>query len=152
MFKERLRERDSAGDRNRPAGGDAAVADPTGTILRRLLANLGLMAQVYALTATRDARLGLRDMLFAAVLFSAVVVLGFYLTALAVAASVLALSTRLPAWAAALVVLGGIAAVIILMLLVIAWLLRRVVVRIRTAMQAAKEDLRWFRTRILRID
>lgn len=152
MSNERLRERDAIGDRGRPAGEDAAAADTTGTILRRLLANLGLMAQVYALTAARDARLGLRDVLFAAVLFSAVMVLGFYLTALAVAASVLALSTVLPAWVAALVVLGGVAAVMVLMLLVIAWLLRRVVVRVRTVIRAAKEDLRWFRTRILRID
>jgi len=150
MSKERLRERDSIGDRGRPAGEDAA--DATGAILRRLLANLGLMAQVYALTAARDARLGLRDVLFAGVLFSAVLVLGFYLTALAVAASVLALSTRLPAWAAALVVLGAVAALMVLMLLAIAWLLRRVAARMRAAIQAAKEDFKWFRTRILRID
>jgi len=72
--------------------------------------------------------------------------------ALLVAAAVLALSLVLPAWAAALIVFGGVTVATGLLVLAMALKLRRIVVRMRTTIQAAKEDARWFRTRILRID
>lgn len=144
--------RDVADDGRRSAGEDTAAAEATGTILRRLLANLGLMAQVYMLVVGRDLRLAVRDVVIAGVLLSTVVMLGFYLTLLLLAASVLMLTQVLPAWAAALLVFGGTAVAMGMLLLVMALMLRRVAVRMRRTVQAAKEDARWFRTRILRID
>jgi cytochrome c biogenesis protein CcdA len=143
--------RDAIDDGRRIAGEDTA-ADATGTILRRLAGNLGLMAQAYALAAARDLRLAVRDVVMAVVLLSTVMMLGFYVIALLVAAAVLALAQVLPAWGAALIVFAGVAVAMVLLLLMTALRLRRIAVRMRTTIQAAKEDARWFRTRILRID
>ena len=151
-FHERLQDRDGVEDGRRRADGGTAAADATATILRRLLANLRVIARVYALAAARDIRLAVRDIVSAVVLLSTVMMLGFYLLALLVAAAVLALSLVLPAWAAALIVFGGVAVATGLLVLAMASRLRRIVVRMRTTIQAAKEDARWFRTRILRID
>jgi putative superfamily III holin-X len=84
--------------------------------------------------------------------FSTVMMLGFYLITLLVAAAVLALALVMPAWAAALIVFGAVAAVTGLLVFAMASRLRRIAVRMRTTIQAAKEDARWLRTRILRID
>jgi cytochrome c biogenesis protein CcdA len=143
--------RDAIDDGRRIADEDAAT-DATGTILRRLAGNLGHMAQAYALAAGRDLRLAVRDVVMAFVLLSTVMMLGFYVIALLVAAAVLALAQVLPAWGAALIVFAGVAVAMGLLLLMTALRLRRVAVRMRTTIQAAKEDARWFRTRILRID
>ncbi|HKX16784.1 MAG TPA: phage holin family protein [bacterium] len=144
--------RDAVDDGRRGAGGDTAATETTGTILRRLLRNLRLMAQVYALAAARDLRFAVRDIVSAAVLLSTVMMLGFYLIALLVAAAVLALSQVLPAWGAALIVFGCVAVTMGLLLLITATRLRRIVARMRATVRAAKEDARWFRTRILRMD
>jgi cytochrome c biogenesis protein CcdA len=144
--------RDAIDDGRRSTGEDTAAADATGTILRRLAGNLGLMAQAYALAAARDLRSAVRDIVIATVLLSTVMMLGFYVIALLVAAAVLALAQVLPAWGAALIVFAGVAVAMGLLLLMTASRLRRIVVRMRTTIQAAKEDARWFRTRILRID
>lgn len=143
--------RDAIDDGRRIADEDTA-ADTTGTILRRLAGNLGLIAQAYALAAARDLRLAVRDVVMAVVLLSTVMMLGFYVIALLVAAAVLALAQVLPAWGAALIVFAGVAVAMGLLLLMTASRLRRIAVRMRTTIQAAKEDARWFRTRILRID
>ena len=143
--------RDAIDDGRRIADEDTA-ADATGTILRRLAGNLGHMAQAYALAAGRDLRLAVRDVVMAVVLLSTVMMLGFYVIALLVAAAVLALAQVLPAWGAALIVFAGVAVAMGLLLLMMALRLRRIAVRMRTTIQAAKEDARWFRTRILRID
>ncbi|HLY21349.1 MAG TPA: phage holin family protein [bacterium] len=143
--------RDAIDDGRRIEDEDTA-ADATGTILRRLAGSLGLMVQAYALAAARDLRLAVRDVVMALVLLSTVMMLGFYVLALLVAAAVLALAQVLPAWGAALIVFAGVAVAMGLLLLLMALRLRRIVVRMRTTIQAAKEDARWFRTRILRID
>lgn len=143
--------RDAIDDGRRIADEDTA-ADATGTILRRLAGNLGLIAQAYALAAARDLRLAVRDVVMALVLLSTVMMLGFYVIALLVAAAVLALAQVLPAWGAALIVFAGVAVAMGLLLLMMASRLRRIAVRMRTTIQAAKEDARWFRTRILRIE
>ena len=140
--------RDAIDGGRRSAGEDTAAADATGTILRRLAGNLGLMAQAYALAAARDLRLAVRDAVIAAVLLSTVMMLGFYVIALLVAAAVLALAQVLPAWGAALIVFAAVAAAMGLLLLMMASRLRRIVVRMRTTIQTAKEDARWFRTQI----
>jgi ABC-type multidrug transport system fused ATPase/permease subunit len=151
-FRERLHDQDIVDDGRRTAGEDAGGKDATGTILRRLLANLRLMAQVYARATARDLRLAVRDIVAAVVVFSTVMMLGFYLITLLVAAAVLALALVMPAWAAALIVFGAVAAVTGLLVFAMVSRLRRIAVRMRTTIQAAKEDARWFRTRILRID
>lgn len=143
--------RDAIDDGRRIEDEDTA-ADATGTILRRLAGSLGLMVQAYALAAARDLRLSVRDVVMALVLLSTVMMLGFYVLALLVAAAVLALAQVLPAWGAALIVFAGVAVAMGLLLLMMALRLRRIAVRMRTTIQAAKEDARWFRTRILRID
>lgn len=143
--------RDAIDDGRRIEDEDTA-ADATGTILRRLAGSLGLMVQAYALAAARDLRLSVRDVVMALVLLSTVMMLGFYVLALLVAAAVLALAQLLPAWGAALIVFAGVAVAMGLLLLMMALRLRRIAVRMRATIQAAKEDARWFRTRILRID
>jgi cytochrome c biogenesis protein CcdA len=143
--------RDAIDDGRRIEDEDTA-ADATGTILRRLAGSLGLMVQAYALAAARDLRLAVRDVVMALVLLSTVMMLGFYVLALLVAAAVLALAQVLPAWGAALIVFAGVAVAMGLLLLMMALRLRRIAVRMRATIQAAKEDARWFRTRILRID
>lgn len=146
MTDERRRDRDGPGvTEERPA-------EPATTILARLLGNLRTMAQVYGLVAARDLRLAVRDTILAVVLFSTVLMFGLYLVGLAIAASVLALALIMPAWAATLVVLGGSTLVTGLMVLLMVVLMRRIAGRMRTIMQALKEDARWLRTRILRID
>jgi putative superfamily III holin-X len=143
--------RDAIDDGRRIEDEDTA-ADATGTILRRLAGSLGLMVQAYALAAARDLRLAVRDVVMALVLLSTVMMLGFYVLALLVAAAVLALAQLLPAWGAALIVFAGVAVAMGLLLLMMALRLRRIAGRMRATIQAAKEDARWFRTQILRID
>ncbi len=143
--------RDAIDDGRRIEDEDTA-ADATGTILRRLAGSLGLMVQAYALAAARDLRLAVRDVVMALVLLSTVMMLGFYVLALLVAAAVLALAQVLPAWGAALIVFAGVAVAMGLLLLMMALRLRRIAGRMRATIQAEKEDARWFRTRILRID
>lgn len=151
MFGERRQDQDTMTDEPRRAGEDTA-AEATGTILRRLLANLRRMAQAYALEATQDVRLAVRDIVIAAALFGVLMMLGVYLIALLLAAAVLALALVLPAWAAALIVFGAAAVAGGLLLLAAVSKLRRVGARFRTTIRAAREDLRWLRTRVLRID
>jgi ABC-type multidrug transport system fused ATPase/permease subunit len=152
MSRERLYDADVAADGRRLAGEDTAEADATGTILRRLLSNLGLMVQAYMQAATRDLRLAVRDIIMAAVILGTVMMLGLYLIGLILTAAVLALALVLPGWAAALIVFGAVALMSGLLAIIMATRIRRVFVRMRTTIQSAKEDVRWFRTRILRID
>jgi ABC-type multidrug transport system fused ATPase/permease subunit len=152
VAQERLHTRNGVDERRRRAGEDSAVADSTGTIIRRLLANLRVMAQAYAGAAAHDVRLAVRDVIVAAVMFGTVMMLGLYTIGLLCAAAVLALSRVVPGWAAALIVFGAAAVVMVLLLLLTAARLRRIAVRVRATIHAAKEDARWFRTRILRID
>jgi uncharacterized membrane protein YqjE len=152
MSRERLHDADVAADGRRLAGEDPAATDATGTIVRRLLSNLVLMVQAYMQAAVRDLRLGVRDIIMAVVMLGTVMMLGLYLIGLMLTAAVLAIALVLPGWAAALIVFGAVGLLTGLLALVMAAKLRRVFVRMRTTIQSAKEDVRWFRTRILRID
>jgi Putative Actinobacterial Holin-X, holin superfamily III len=152
MSRERLHDAGIAADGRRLAGEDTAEIDGTGTILRRLLSNLGLMVRVYMQEAARDLRLAVRDIVMAVVLLGTVMMLGLYLIGLILAAAVLALALVVPGWAAALIVFGAGALVTGLLAILMAARLRRLFVRMRATIQSAREDIRWFRTRILRID
>lgn len=153
MFGKRRQDREVRGDGQR-TGPDAedAADEPTGEILQRLAANLRVLAGAYGLAAARDLRLAIRDVVVSIILLSTVMMVGLYLIGVLVAAAVLALSLVLPAWAAALIVFAGLAVFAGVLLLAMALILRRIVRRMRTTIEAAKEDVRWFRTRILRID
>jgi small-conductance mechanosensitive channel len=151
LSQEGLQDQDVTAEARRTAREDPA-ADSTGTIFRRLLSNLRIMAEAYAGAAARDLGLAVRDIITAIVLLGTVMMLGLYLIGLLVAAAVLALALVMPAWAAALIVFGAVAVAVGLLLLMMAMRLRRITARIRTTLHAAKEDARWFRTRILRID
>ncbi|HLW46694.1 MAG TPA: phage holin family protein [bacterium] len=152
MSRERVNGADVAADGDRLAGEDTAAVDTTGTILRRLLSNLGLMAQAYVEAGARDLRLAVRDVIMATVMLGTVMMLGLYLIGLVVTAAVLAVALVLPGWAAALIVFGAVTLMTGLLVIITVAKLRRLFGRMRTTMQSAKEDLRWFRTRILRID
>jgi hypothetical protein len=140
------------GDGWRRGGGGTAEADTTATIVRRLLSNFGLMIQTYLQAGVRDLRLAVRDIVMSAVALGIMMMLGFYLIGLILTAAVLAIALVLPGWAAALVVFGAVLLVTGLLAMATIARIRRVFGRIRTTLQSAKEDVRWFRTRILRID
>ena len=140
------------GDGRRRAGEGTAEADTTATIVRRLLSNLGLMLQTYLQAGARDVRLAVRDIIMAVVTLGIMMMLGFYLIGLMLAAAVLAIALVLPGWAAALIVSGAVVLATGLLAMITIARIRRVFARIRTTLQSAKEDVRWFRTRILRID
>ena len=150
MSRERFHNAD-IGDGRRGAGDGTAGADTTATIVRRLLSNLGLMVQTYLQAGARDVRLAVRDIIVAVVSLGIMMMLAFYLIGLILAAAVLAIASVLPGWAAALIVFGTVVLATGLLAMITIARIRRVFRRIRTTLQSAKEDVRWFRTRILRI-
>ena len=150
MSRERFHNAD-IGDGRRRAGDGTAGADTTATIVRRLLSNLGLMVQTYLQAGARDVRLAVRDIIVAVVSLGIMMMLAFYLIGLILAAAVLAIASVLPGWAAALIVFGAVVLATGLLAMITIARIRRVFRRIRTTLQSAKEDVRWFRTRILRI-
>jgi Putative Actinobacterial Holin-X, holin superfamily III len=152
MSRERLHDGDIAADGRRLAGEDTAEVDSTGSILRRLLSNLGLMVQAYTQSAARDLRLAVRDVIVAVVMLGTVMMLSLYLIGLLVTAAVLAVALVLPGWAAVLIVFGVAALMTAILVMIAVARLRRLFVRLRTTIQSAREDVQWFRTRILRID
>ncbi|MGQ0570597.1 MAG: phage holin family protein [Armatimonadota bacterium] len=117
--------------------------EPTGDLVRRLIADLAALAALYGL-AIRDHLRGLgRDVAMAALLIGAALVLGIFALGLVVATLVLVVAIWLPAWLAALVVLGIILAV--MAILVRIGLTRA---RGRRATWAAKvaEEVQWLRS------
>jgi cytochrome c biogenesis protein CcdA len=120
-----------------------APPEPTGDILRRLLADVAALIQLYGRAVQEHVRGLARDAGLAAALIGAAAVLGIFALGLAVATVVLVAAIWLPAWLAALVVLAGI--VLIMAGLVFAGLRR---VRRRRAVWAAKveEEVRWLRS------
>lgn len=151
MSRERLHDAEIRDGRRR-AGEGTAEADTTGMIVRRLLSNLGLMVQTYLQAGARDVRLAVRDIIMAVVMLGIMMMLSLYVIGLILTAAVLAIALVLPGWAAALIVFGAVVLVTGLLVMIMVGRLRRVFGRIRTTLQSAKEDVRWFRTRILRID
>lgn len=151
MSRERLHDAEIGNGRRR-AGEGTAEADTTGTIVRRLLSSLGLMVQTYLQAGARDVRLAVRDTIMAVVVLGIMIILGLYLIGLILTVAVLAIALVLPGWAAALIVFGAVVLVTGVLAIIMVVRLRRVFGRIRTTLQSAKEDVRWFRTRILRID
>jgi hypothetical protein len=117
--------------------------EPTGEILRRLMADLAALVAMYG-RAIRDHAQGMvRDVGLAAALIGAALILGIFALGLMVALLVLVVAIWLPPWAAALVVLAGLS--VLMGVLVLTGVSR---VRRRRAAWAARveEEIRWLRS------
>jgi ABC-type multidrug transport system fused ATPase/permease subunit len=117
--------------------------EPTGELLRRLASDVAALLHLYG-RALQDHTRGLaRDVAVAAALIGAALVLGVFALGLVVAILVLVVAVWLPAWAAALVVLGAIA---VLSAALVFIGVRRV--RQRRAAWTARvaEEVRWLRS------
>lgn len=117
--------------------------EPTIELLRRLWADVAALVRLYG-RALQDHSRGLaRDVALAAALIGAALILGVFALGLVIATLVLVVAIWLPAWAAALVVLGATAGISAAMVFVG---IRRV--RRRRAAWAARvaEEVRWLRS------
>lgn len=123
--------------------GRPSPAEPTGEIVRRLLADLTALLRLYGRAIDTHARGMARDVGVAAAMVGAAAVLGLFAIGLGLASLVLIVSLWVPAWAAALLVLVVVAAT--MAALVLAGVRR---VRRRRAAWAARveEEIRWLRS------
>jgi peptidoglycan/LPS O-acetylase OafA/YrhL len=118
-------------------------SEPTGEILRRLLADIAALIGLYGRAMREHFRGTAKDVGLAAAMIGAAAVLGVFALGLAVATVVLVAAIWLPPWLAALVVLGGV--VLTMAALVLAGIRR---VRRRRSVWASKveEEIRWLRS------
>lgn len=121
----------------------ATQDEPSGDLLRRLLADAAALGRVYG-RATREHLHALaKDFAFAALMVGAAVALGVMAIGVAVAALVMVAAIWLPGWLAALVVLGVMIATMGVLLF-----LGKVRLRRRRAVWAARmaEEISWLQT------
>jgi len=120
-----------------------ASHEPVGELVRRLIADVARLIQLYG-AAVRDHLRGLgRDMATAALLIGAALVLGVFAMGVLVAGLVLVATLWLPGWLAALAVLGVMLAVMAILI----WIGVRRVRRRRAAWTArVAEEVRWLRS------
>ena len=118
-------------------------SEPTGELVRRLIEDLAALARLYG-REIRDYVRGLgRDMAMAAIMFAVALSLGFFALGVMIAVLILVADIWLPAWAAALLVLG----IMVAAIGVLVWLgIRRL--RWRQAVWSARmaEEVRWLRS------
>lgn len=121
----------------------AASGEPSGELLRRLLADALALGREYRRAAQEHLRALARDFAFAALMVGIAIALGIVAVGVAVAALVLVAAIWLPGWLAALVVLG-------FMITAMGVLLSFGKVRLqrRRAAWAARvaEEIRWLQT------
>jgi hypothetical protein len=117
--------------------------EPTGEVLRRLAADVAALLRLYGRALQDHSRGLVRDVAVAAALIGAALVLGVFALGLIVATLVLVLAVWMPAWAAALVVLGATGGIAVLIVVVGIGRVRR-----RRAAWAARvaEEVRWLRS------
>lgn len=129
-------------EEERPSSGE-----PSGDLLRRLLADMGALGGVYGRAAREHLHALARDFAFAAIMIVAAVALGVMAVGVAVAALVMVAAIWLPGWLAALVVLGVMISVMGILLS-----LGRVRLRRRRTAWAARmaEEIRWLQTLLSR--
>lgn len=120
-----------------------ASQEPVGELVRRLIADVARLIQLYG-EAVQDHLRGLgRDMATAALLIGAALLLGVFAMGVLVAGLVLVAAIWLPGWLAALVVLGVMLAVMAILI----WIGVRRVRRRRAAWTArVAEEVRWLRS------
>jgi len=108
------------------------------------------MAQAYMVLSRRELSVAARQVMWGLMLCAAAAVAAVYAAGLALLTLVLALSGVLKPWAAALIALGlTVLAMILLLFLGLRWLRLR---RLGALLRAVREDLRWLRTDILRMN
>jgi len=120
-----------------------AAQEPSGELVRRLIADVARLIQLYGQTVQSHLRGLGRDISTAALMIGAALLLGVFAMGVLVATLVLVADIWLPGWLAALVVLGVmLAAIAILVLIGIRRLRRR-----RAAWSArVAEEVRWLRS------
>jgi cytochrome c biogenesis protein CcdA len=118
-------------------------AEPTGDLIRRLVADLATLVALYGQAARDHARSLARDVGLTALMIGAALVLGIFAVGVALAVLVLVAAIWLPAWLAALAVL---AVMVVVMAALVLLGVRRV--RRRRAAWAARveEEIKWLRS------
>jgi len=120
-----------------------ASREPVGEMVRRLIADVARLIQLYGETAQDHVRGLGRDMATAALLIGAALLLGVFAMGVLVAGLVLVANIWLPGWLAALVVLG----VVLTAMGILVWIGVRRVRRRRAAWSArVAEEVRWLRS------
>ncbi|MGH2375597.1 MAG: phage holin family protein [Candidatus Methylomirabilaceae bacterium] len=118
-------------------------SEPTGELVRRLIADLAALVRLYG-REIRDYVRGLgRDVVMAAIVFAVAASLAFFALGVVIAVLILVADIWLPGWAAALFVLG----IMVAAIGVLVWLgMRRL--RRRQAVWSARmaEEVRWLRS------
>ncbi len=89
-----------------PDQDQAPTGEPSGELLRRLLADAAALGGVYGRAVQEHLRVLAKDLAFAAIAIGAAAALGVMAIGVAVATLVLVAAIWLPGWLAALVVLG----------------------------------------------
>lgn len=118
-------------------------SEPTGELFRRLIADLAALVSVYR-REIRDYVRGLgRDVAVAAIMVAAALALAFVALGVTVAVLILVADIWLPAWAAALLVLG----VMLAAMGVLVWLAVHRIRRRQAGWSARMaEEVRWLRS------
>jgi hypothetical protein len=116
-------------------------------IVRRLSRNVIAMLQIYAVLGKEEARRIVRSMVLGTLFLGVAAILGVYVVSLMLATGILALSTVMPPWLAALIMLLVAATVMaIFALLGIRRLKPQAVINV---IHQFLEDVRWLRHEIL---
>jgi ABC-type multidrug transport system fused ATPase/permease subunit len=125
----------------------ATPGEPSGDLLRRLLADAAALGGVYGRAAREHLHALARDFAFAALMIGVAVALGVMAIGVAVAALVMVAAIWLPGWLAALVVLG-----VMITAMGVLLSLGKVRLRRRRAVWAARmaEEIRWLQTLLSR--
>jgi 2-oxoglutarate ferredoxin oxidoreductase subunit gamma len=120
-----------------------AAQEPTGELVRRLIADVARLIQLYGQTVQSHLRGLGRDISTAALMIGAALLLGVFAMGVLVATLVLVADIWLPGWLAALVVLGVMLAAMAILVLIGVRRLRR-----RRAAWSARvaEEVRWLRS------
>jgi len=132
-----------ARDTDTPKTDESAAA-----IARRLLMNIGGLAQAYADLAREEARGTLRGIVRSLVCFGLAAVLGVYAVGLVLLTVVLLLSLALPSWLAALITFAG--AVLAISVLVAIGVRGLKLRRVSAVAAQMRSDIRWLRDEILK--
>lgn len=118
-------------------------SEPTGDLVRRLLADIAALTRLYGRELREYVRGLGRDVVVAAAMYAVALALGLFALGVAVAVLILVADIWLPGWAAALLVLGAMLAAIGVLVLLATRRIRR-----RQAGWSSRvaEEVRWLRS------
>ncbi len=118
-------------------------SEPTGELVRRLIEDVAALTRLYGREIREYVRGLGRDVVLAAIMFAVAVSLGFFALGVMIAVFILVADIWLPAWAAALLMLG----IMVTAICVLAWLGVRRLRRRQAALSARMaEEVRWLRS------